>query len=59
MNIRRMEKVVAEGFATTYNHLGGKLGVIIELDAEMTPERLERAKEKKYYLISKLIKHIK
>ena len=44
MNIRRMEKVVAEGFVTTYNHLGGKLGVIVELSAEMTPERLERAK---------------
>ena len=44
MNIRRMQKVVADGFATTYNHLGGKLGVIIELSEEMTEERLERAK---------------
>ncbi len=44
MNIRRIKKVVASGFATTYNHLGGKLGVIVELSAEATPERMERAK---------------
>ena len=44
MNIRRMEKVTTTGFVTTYNHLGGKLGVIVEMSAEMTPERLERAK---------------
>ncbi|MDP0488527.1 MAG: translation elongation factor Ts [Fusobacterium sp. JB019] len=44
MNIRRMEKVIAPGFVTTYNHLGGKLGVIVEMSAELTPERLERAK---------------
>lgn len=44
MNIRRMQKVTTTGFVTTYNHLGGKLGVIVEMSAEMTPERLERAK---------------
>ncbi|WP_300356823.1 translation elongation factor Ts [Fusobacterium sp.] len=44
MNIRRMEKVTTTGFVTTYNHLGGKLGVIVEMSTEMTPERLERAK---------------
>ncbi|MDP0493324.1 MAG: translation elongation factor Ts [Fusobacterium sp. JB021] len=44
MNIRRMEKVIAPGFVTTYNHLGGKLGVLVEMSAELTPERLERAK---------------
>ena len=44
MNIRRMEKVVTNGFVTTYDHLGGKLGVIVEMSGEMTPERLERAK---------------
>ena len=44
MNIRRMEKVTTTGFVTTYNHLGGKLGVIVEMSADMTPERLERAK---------------
>ena len=44
MNIRRMEKVTTTGFVTTYNHLGGKLGVIVEMSAEMTPERLEKAK---------------
>ena len=44
MNIRRMQKTVTEGFVTTYNHLGGKLGVIVEMSGEMTDERLERAK---------------
>ncbi|MFK4786094.1 translation elongation factor Ts [Fusobacterium sp. MFO224] len=44
MNIRRMKKVIAPGFVTTYNHLGGKLGVIVEMSTEATPERLERAK---------------
>ena len=44
MNLRRLEKVTTTGFVTTYNHLGGKLGVIVEMSAEMTPERLERAK---------------
>lgn len=44
MNIRRMQKVVTNGFVTTYNHLGGKLGVIVEMSGEMTDERLERAK---------------
>lgn len=44
MNIRRMKKVVTTGFVTTYNHLGGKLGVIVEMSADMTPERVERAK---------------
>ena len=44
MNIRRMEKVTTTGFVTTYNHLGGKLGVIVEMSADMTPERLEKAK---------------
>ena len=44
MNIRRMEKVTTTGFVTTYNHLGGKLGVIVEMSTEMTPERLEKAK---------------
>lgn len=44
MNIRRMKKVVTDGFVTTYNHLGGKLGVIVEMSKEVTPERLEKAK---------------
>lgn len=44
MNIRRMQKTHTEGFVTTYNHLGGKLGVIVEMSGEMTEERLEKAK---------------
>ena len=45
MSIRRMDKVVAEeGFVTTYDHLGGKLGVIIKMSGEATEENLEKAK---------------
>jgi len=44
MNLRRMEVVTTDGFVTTYNHMGGKLGVIIEMTGEATPENVEKAK---------------
>ncbi len=44
MNLRRMEVVTTDGFVTTYNHMGGKLGVIIEMSGEATPENVEKAK---------------
>ncbi|MDR1831544.1 MAG: translation elongation factor Ts [Fusobacteriaceae bacterium] len=41
MNIRRLTLVHArEGFVVTYSHLGGKLGVIVELTGEATPENI-------------------
>ncbi|MDR1835228.1 MAG: translation elongation factor Ts [Fusobacteriaceae bacterium] len=41
MNIRRMAFVAAkEGFVVTYSHLGGKLGVIVELTGTPTPENI-------------------
>ncbi|MGL4252750.1 MAG: translation elongation factor Ts [Fusobacteriaceae bacterium] len=46
MNLRRFEKVVAkDGFVTTYNHLGGKLGVIVEMTGEATEANLVKAKD--------------
>jgi len=44
MNLRRLESVTTEGFVTTYNHMGGKLGVIIEMTGEATAENVEKAK---------------
>ena len=44
MNLRRLKSVTTEGFVTPYNHMGGKLGVIIEMTGEATPENVEKAK---------------
>ncbi|WP_418965338.1 translation elongation factor Ts [Cetobacterium sp.] len=45
MSLRRFEKVTAEGFVTTYNHLGGKLGVIVEMTGEATDANIAKAKD--------------
>ncbi len=45
MDLRRLQKVKTEGFVSTYNHLGGKLGVIIEMTGEATPENVTKAKD--------------
>ncbi len=45
MDLRRIKKVATEGFVTTYNHLGGKLGVIIEMTGEATDENVAKAKD--------------
>jgi elongation factor Ts len=45
MNLRRLEKVTTEGFVTTYNHLGGKLGVIVEMTGEATEANVVKAKD--------------
>ena len=46
MNLRRLSKVHTEnGFVTTYNHLGGKLGVIVAMDGEDTPANEAKAKD--------------
>ncbi|MGL5000277.1 MAG: translation elongation factor Ts [Cetobacterium sp.] len=45
MSLRRFEKVSAEGFVTTYNHLGGKLGVIVEMTGEATEANVAKAKD--------------
>lgn len=45
MSLRRFEKVITEGFVTTYNHLGGKLGVIVEMTGEATEANITKAKD--------------
>ncbi|EHO76989.1 translation elongation factor Ts [Fusobacterium ulcerans] len=46
MNIRRIHETIAkDGFVATYSHLGGKLGVIVEMTGEPTDENLTKAKD--------------
>lgn len=46
MSIRRVQKTVAtDGFVATYSHLGGKLGVIVELSGEATEENITKARD--------------
>lgn len=43
MNIRRLEKISTEGFITGYIHLGGKLGVLLDINGELSESNLEKA----------------
>ncbi|WP_297404339.1 translation elongation factor Ts [uncultured Cetobacterium sp.] len=45
MSLRRFEKITTEGFVTTYNHLGGKLGVIVELAGDASEANITKAKD--------------
>ena len=44
MNIRRLKLVSTNGFIETYIHLGGKIGVLLNVSGEATPENVEKAK---------------
>ena len=44
MNIRRLKLVSTDGFIETYIHLGGKIGVLLNVSGEATPEKVEKAK---------------
>ena len=44
MNIRRLKLVSTDGFVETYIHLGGKIGVLLNVSGEATPENVEKAK---------------
>ena len=44
MNIRRLKLVSTNGFIETYIHLGGKIGVLLNVAGEATPENVEKAK---------------
>ena len=44
MNIRRLTYVETTGFVETYIHLGGKVGVLLDVQGEATPENIERAR---------------
>ncbi len=46
MNLRRLKVVESiEGFVQTYSHMGGKLGVIVEMSGEATEANLVKAKD--------------
>ena len=44
MNIRRLKVVSTDGFIETYIHLGGKIGVLLNVEGAATPENVEKAK---------------
>lgn len=44
MNIRRLKLVSTDGFIETYIHLGGKIGVLLNVSGEAIPENVEKAK---------------
>ncbi len=44
MNIRRLKLISTDGFVETYIHLGGKIGVLLNMTGEATPENVEKAK---------------
>ena len=44
MNIRRLKLVSTNGFIETYIHIGGKIGVLLNVSGEATPENVEKAK---------------
>lgn len=46
MNLRRIATITSEnGFVETYSHLGGKLGVIVEMTGEANEANLVKAKD--------------
>lgn len=46
MNLRRLHVTTsAEGFVETYSHLGGKLGVVVEMTGEANEANLHKAKD--------------
>jgi len=45
MNIRRFASIKTDGFVTTYIHMGGQIGVLLDIDGEATEENLRKAKD--------------
>ncbi len=45
MNIRRFARVTSASFVTTYLHMGGKIGVALQLDGDVTDENKAKAKD--------------
>lgn len=45
MNIRRFERIVSDDFVTSYLHMGGKIGVLLNLQGEVNDENKEKAKD--------------
>ena len=45
MNIRRFARVTSDSFVTTYLHMGGKIGVALQLEGDITDENKAKAKD--------------
>ena len=45
MNIRRFARITSDSFVTTYLHMGGKIGVALHLEGEVTDENKAKAKD--------------
>jgi elongation factor Ts len=45
MNIRRFTRLTSDSFVTDYLHMGGKIGVLIQLDGDVTDENKAKAKD--------------
>jgi len=45
MNIRRFVKVTSDNFVSTYLHMGGKIGVAIQLEGDVTDDNKTKAKD--------------
>lgn len=45
MNIRRFARVISDSFVTTYLHMGGKIGVTLQLEGDVTDENKTKAKD--------------
>lgn len=45
MNIRRFIKLTSDDFVSTYLHMGGKIGVAIQLEGDVTDENKAKAKD--------------
>ncbi|QTL98426.1 elongation factor Ts [Iocasia frigidifontis] len=44
LNLRRFEKYTTDGFLQGYIHMGGKIGVLVDIDADLNEENQELAK---------------
>ncbi len=45
MNIRRFKKTISKSFVTTYIHMGGKIGVLLNTEGEINEENKTKAKD--------------
>ncbi len=45
MNLRRFERYTSEGFVTTYLHMGGRIGVLLNASGEPTEDNIVKAKD--------------
>ncbi len=49
LNIRRFEKVVADGCVVSYIHGGGRIGVLVEADTDVVNDEIKDSSEERSY----------